>query len=54
MRVTGLVGVGLVEVWVNSVGFTHKGRGRLVKVGITMVGLAGTEGLVDVELVVVV
>ena len=45
--VTGLVRVGLVEVWLDRVGFTHKERGGMVR-------LAGIEGLVDVGLVLVV
>ncbi len=44
---TGLVRVGLVEVWLDRVGFTLKGRGGMVR-------LAGIEGLVDVGLVLVV
>ena len=44
---TGLVRVGLVEVWLDRVGFTLKGRGGMVR-------LAGIEGLVDVGLVFVV
>ena len=47
MGVTRLVRVGLVEVWFDRVGFTHKGRGGMVR-------LAGIEGLVDVGLVLVV
>ena len=44
---TGLVRVRLVEVWLDRVGFTLKGRGGMVR-------LAGIEGLVDVGLVLVV
>ena len=44
----------MVEVWLNMEGFTHKGMGWLFREGITMVRLAGIEGLVDVGLVVVV
>ena len=53
VRVAGLVGVGLEEVWLNRVGFTNKRRGELVRVSITVVRLAGIEGLVDVGLVLV-
>ena len=42
-----MVRVELVEVWLDRVGFTHKGRGRMVR-------LVGIEGLVDVGLVLVV
>ena len=52
--VAGVVGVGLVEMWLMCVGFTDKGRGGLARVGITMVRLAEIEELVVVRLLVVV
>ena len=52
--VAGVVGVGLVEMWLMCVGFTDKGRRGLARVGITMVRLAEIEELVVVRLLVVV